>query len=743
MSSVERAQPTFPTLQSCADEPIHIPGSIQPHGLMIAVREGRVAAWSENVPALLGLTPALGQPWSELPLPGALHGEIDRLMDEAALTPGMPTFCETDLGGRPHDAVVHVHDHHTLIEIEPRTQPLSPQSSQARVYERIRRAVSMEAVLQVAVDAIRAWTGFDRVMAYRFRHDESGEVEAEAKADTLSSYLGLRYPASDIPAQARRLYLLNTLRLIPHVSYRAVALVGHPEAPPLDLTHSVLRSVSPIHVEYLHNMGVGASMSVSIVVNDKLWGLIACHHMSSLHVPYPVRSDCDVLAHLLSSAIATIEAREFARRQGDTASLIAELAADLAIADDAVTAMLARSARLRDVLRADALVLAQQSKVVSDGTLPQDLAVAIATAPWTGEMPALRACLGDWPDSMQDALGQWVGAMCLPFDASNGGRLIALRKEQRETVRWAGQPDKVVARGPNGPRLTPRGSFSEWREQVKDCAEPWTDTDVRFGKQLMLELQRTAAARHAEVEAARRNLLAMLGHDLRDPLQAIQMVAGVLKREPDPAQTGRLGARLDASSGRMHRLITQVLDFSRAEVGMPLRADQRSVDLEALMQDLVEEVRTGHPGFEVVARSAGPAAVDGDVVRLAQAMSNLIANARNYGAPGRPVTISLAPAPGGGHRFSVANEAEEIPAAIATELFEPFKRGQERGAHNRNGLGLGLYITRRIVEEHGGTLSYRFDRPQVIFEFTVAASGASSASSAPGGSGAAIGDSAA
>ena len=719
-ATMERSEPSFPTLQSCADEPIHIPGSIQPHGLLIALREGRVAAWSENVPALLGLQPALGQPWAELALPGTVRGELTLLADEAALTPGMPAFCEVEIAGRPHDAVVHVHDHHTLIELEPRTQPLAPLSSQARVYDRIRRAGSMEAVLQAAVDAIRAWTGFDRVMAYRFRHDDSGEVEAEARSDALSSYLGLRYPASDIPAQARRLYLLNTLRLIPHVSYRAVALVGHPEAPPLDLTHSVLRSVSPIHVEYLHNMGVGASMSVSIVVNDRLWGLIACHHMSSLQVPYPVRSDCDVLAHILSSAIATIEAREFARRQADTASLVAELAADLAIADDALTALLGQAARLREVLRADTLVLVQQSKVVSDGDLPQELAVAVATLPWAGDMPGLRTCVDDWPEALRPLLGQWVGAMCLPFDASNGGRLMALRKEQRETVRWAGQPDKVVARGPNGPRLTPRGSFTEWREQVKDCAEPWSDTDVRFGKQLMLELQRTAAARHAEVEAARRNLLAMLGHDLRDPLQAIQMVAGVLKREPDPAQTGRLGARLDASSGRMHRLITQVLDFSRAEVGMQLHAELRPLDLEALLLDLIEEVRMGHPGFEIVARTAGPALVTGDAVRLAQAMSNLIANARNYGAPGRPVTISLTPGEDGGQRFSVANEADEIAPAMAAELFEPFKRGQERGTPNRSGLGLGLYITRRIVEEHGGTLRYRYEAPNVVFEFTVA-----------------------
>ncbi|UXH77400.1 ATP-binding protein [Roseateles amylovorans] len=715
----EAAEVSLPDLRSCADEPIHIPGSIQPHGLLIALRDGVVAAWSENVQPTLGLSLTLGQAWLQVSLPAAVHEAISRLMSEAQQMPGVPTFAEVELAGQPHDIVVHEHDGHCLIEFEPRAEPVLTHMSQVRVFDRLRRATSLEAVLQLAVETIRMWTSFDRVMAYRFRHDESGEVQAEAKSNALSSYLGLRYPASDIPAQARRLYLLNTLRLIPHVSYRAIPLVGHPSAPPLDLTHSVLRSVSPIHVEYLHNMGVGASMSISLVVNDRLWGLIACHHMSSLKVPYPVRSDCDVLAQVISSAISTLETRDFARRQALTASLIGELVADLTIADDAIVALAEKAERLKEVLRADALVMTQNSRVMATSELSHDLAVMIATASWTGDLPLSRDCRGDWPDALRDTLGPWVGALRLDFEPAGRGSLIALRREQTETVRWAGQPDKVIARGPNGPRLTPRGSFTEWRQHVKDCADPWTESDLVFARQLMLELQRTAAARHVEMEEARRNLLAMLGHDLRDPLQAITMVASVLKRGED---SGRLGARLDASSGRMHRLITQVLDFSRAEVGMPLVAEAQRFDLDALLQDLVEEVRVGHPGFDVTLTTCGEVVVTGDAIRLAQAMSNLIANARNHGAPGRPVRVELTRRDDE-IRFDVFNEAAPIDPALVADLFEPFKRGQAEPRRNRSGLGLGLYIAKRIVTEHGGTLSYGYEDQQVRFGFSLAREG--------------------
>ena len=152
----------------------------------------------------------------------------------------------------------------------------------------LNRASSLQELYDITARAVRALTGFDRVMVYRYDADYNGEVVAEAKRADLNSFLGLHYPASDIPAQARALYEKNWIRLISDVDYAPAPIepADHPATgAPLDLTYSTLRSVSPIHLEYLRNMGVRASMSISLLRDDKLWGLIACHHYAGPHAP--------------------------------------------------------------------------------------------------------------------------------------------------------------------------------------------------------------------------------------------------------------------------------------------------------------------------------------------------------------------------------------------------------------------------------------------------------------------------
>ena len=279
------------TLDNCDREPIHIPGLVQPHGALLAFD----AAWntthlSANAAALLGVPlPQVGERLcsGHFDSDAGVHGLLQAAVEDAE---GQPQAGDVRFGARLFDVIVHRMGDLVIAEFELRPPSGGEVGDFAlkahRAMDRLKRQSDADSLLALAVQAVRDLTGFDRVMAYRFLHDDSGEVAAESKIDALESFKGRRYPASDMPAQARRLYVINSLRLIADVGAQPVAVVAASAAlPPLDMSHCVLRSVSPIHIEYLRNLGVGASMSISIVVNGKLWGLVACHHQSPILEP--------------------------------------------------------------------------------------------------------------------------------------------------------------------------------------------------------------------------------------------------------------------------------------------------------------------------------------------------------------------------------------------------------------------------------------------------------------------------
>lgn len=712
------------TLDNCADEPIHVPGAIQPHGALLALHDGRLAAWSDNAPQRLACRCAPDLPLADLGLPDEVLHTAQALIGEASEQDGMASVAGVLLQGQVYDLVVHQHAGRTLLEFEQRVVADDDVARFAlmahRAMERLKKAPDTEALLSRLVVEVRGLTGFDRVMAYRFHHDQSGDVVAEAAHEKLEPFLGRRYPASDIPAQARRLYVLNSLRLIGDVSYRPVPLIGRAGDAPLDLTHAVLRSVSPIHIEYLQNMGVGASMSVSIVVAGELWGMVACHHMSPRQVPYSVRMSCDVLAQVVSSTVQTLQARDGAARRAEAAALTTAMAAEVNHADDLLTALATHAASLLRVFEAEALVLTQGRRLRVIGEVPPDLAQAMVdglAARAEGVLALDDA--GHWPEALQPRLDGWVGVLRLSIDQVTHCRVLLLRREQVHTVRWGGAPEKLVTIGPLGPRLTPRGSFDEWRETVRGRSTPWDKQTLQFARDLFNEVQRASLVRHAETETARQNLLAMLGHDLRDPLQAIHMVAGILRQDD---QVPRLASRLEASSRRMQRLISQVLDFSRADAGLPLGSASEPVDLAALVEDLVEESRLGHPDTAVRLDLGAqrPARVMGDPGRLSQLVGNLISNARHHGAPGTPIEVRLS-SDEGCWQLSVHNESEPIEPDAAATLFQAVRRGGTPAPRNRDGLGLGLHIAARIADEHAATLNYSHHAPHVVFTLRIPA----------------------
>ena len=269
-------------LNDCEREPIHIPGAIQPFGVLLAVDEQmNVTQVSENVSEhlSLGVDEALDRPLSEIVDPAGAE-EVRSVLREQRWHDANPL--SIGASGKLFDGIVHHHEGVAILELEP-----NPETSDERSIHhpfraallRVQRASTLSELAAIITEEMRRTTGFERVMFYRFHEDGSGSVDAEARDAVHEPYLGLRYPASDIPAQARRLYLQNWLRLIFDADQKPARIVPalRPDTgAPLDLSFSVLRSVSPIHIEYMKNMGVRASMSISLIVRNQLWGLISC-----------------------------------------------------------------------------------------------------------------------------------------------------------------------------------------------------------------------------------------------------------------------------------------------------------------------------------------------------------------------------------------------------------------------------------------------------------------------------------
>jgi two-component system, chemotaxis family, sensor kinase Cph1 len=704
---------TTTTVDNCDQEPIHIPGAIQPHGVLLALRASDLVPVqaSDNTGALLGIEPRrlFGLPLEEIldPASAALVRANQGARSWARMNP-----VAAQVNHRRFDMIVHRSDDLLLLEMEP--TDLVPQGSyrdhgadthQAMV--RLQGADSLGELLQTAAEVVRWVTGYDRVMIYRFDDDGHGQVVAEDRPPSLEPFLGLHYPASDIPAQARRLYLLNWLRIITDVDYQRAELLAAPErAPdgPLDLTHSTLRSVSPIHIEYLKNMGVRASMSVSLVLDGKLWGLIACHHYTPRFVPYSVRMACELLGRMLSTLILAGQRKDDAAVAAALGQLRVHLVENLAKAEYIAAGLRASPDDLLGLVGASGAAILEEGRFTAVGDCPTEQVVR-AFAAWVAEgqheVLASARLTAEFPAA--PALGpDFAGVLALALPDTSANAVLWFRPPVERNVSWAGQPEKGYTEGPNGPRLTPRGSFALWKETVRNQSEPWSPLELEAARDLRRALADFTIRKGREAENARDMLIGIVSHDLRAPLGAISLAAQLLKLEQgEPGSVTRASARIASSSDRMRRMIEQLLDYTRAKAGS-LELRPRDIDLVQLCRQIAEETADVQPGVNIQLDLPAACRYRCDPDRMAQVIANLLSNSSHHGDPGQPVSLVMR-CRDQDVQIQVANRGQPIPADRLPGIFEPFKRGPDGARSSRHaGLGLGLFIVKRLVEMHAG-----------------------------------------
>ncbi len=486
-------------LTTCDREPIHVPGAIQPHGLLLAVDDDlEVVVVSGNSRRLIGQDPAdvVGRPLADVLGPLAsrsvqLLSEAEDYYEPVRLALSVPggEFARGEV-----DVILHRVGERVVIEMEPRAgvaalRPVSYRSARGAVL-RLTEAPSVDALIERLAVEIRAVNGFDRVMVYRFDKDWNGEVIAEEKREDLNSFLGLHYPASDIPAQARRLYTTNWTRLIVDIGYEPVPL--HPVVDPgtgrpLDQSHGVLRSVSPIHIEYLQNMGVTASMSVSLIVGGELWGLVACHHYSGPHRPsLDARSAAEFLGQS-ASALLTDRLRADAEQANSRAqAVVSAIIADIADDPAEIVPALLQHPKLLDLFEAGGAAAVVNQKVRTVGQVPDHAALQRVADLLYDPDDAVSAtdAVARLDPSLAAAAPTMCGALRIGHDPDRW--LLIVRPEILRVVDWGGDPRNkaiALAEGPDV-RLSPRKSFEKWQQEVRGTAEPWQEWHLEAARAL-------------------------------------------------------------------------------------------------------------------------------------------------------------------------------------------------------------------------------------------------------------------
>jgi len=486
-------------LTNCERELIHLAGSVQPHGLLLVLRgpQLRIVQASRSAARLLG------RPLERLLLArlGELSHDADAglraLAADSELREPQPLQCRVD-GQRFEGAAHRIDDDTLVLELE----PLDHEAVHAPgivfdnaallqhlsgAVQRFSEASSIGTLADGVVQCVRDLVGYERVMVYRFDPDRHGQIIAEARDPRLESLLGHRYPASDIPQRARELYLRNRVRVLVDVHYEPSPLVPRllsgataGDAGELDMSHCYLRSMSPLHLQYLKNMGITATLVVSLVREGQLWGLIACHHHSPRNVPYALRAACELLGEAISTRIAAIENYARAQVAIQVRRLEQRLVEATSIEGDWRLALFRQPQSLLQPLDASGAVLFHDGEVLNCGEVPSTPELR-ALRTWLEQQPAQgpvhTSSIGKANPALAGLTPTASGVLAVRLSSTQPDFLVWLRKEQLQSYTWAGDPNKPIV--DNDPlKLSPRRSFAVWSEIVRGTSAPWTPSDL-------------------------------------------------------------------------------------------------------------------------------------------------------------------------------------------------------------------------------------------------------------------------
>jgi two-component system, chemotaxis family, sensor kinase Cph1 len=735
--------PSDLSLTSCDREPIHIPNAIQPHGVLLTFSETdfTILQISQNSEAFLGKKPKafIGKPLSILmkqeqieAIRGCVNAEFENVN---------PLHLKLSVKGKSQsfEGVVHHSDGVIVLELEHSVKQKAVDFFDFYKFVKapinhLQNTQTLAELSQKAVTEIRSITGFDRVMLYRFDEDGSGHVIAESKADKSESFLGLHYPATDIPKQAKELYRLNLLRIIPDALYEQVLL--EPErnpltGAPLDMSMSGLRSVSPLHTEYLQNMGVRASMSISLLLDHELWGLIACHHHTPKKLSYEIRTICEFLGQVISFELGSKDDAEDLDYKMKLQTVHARFVNTIAHCQTLSDGLNQNPSDLIDLVGSSGVVFCENSKVTSFGDTPPGETIP-GLVEWVDQHIGENAIYST--DTLVTDYSEFApykdlasGLLALRVSRAQRTYLLWFRPEVLQNVDWGGEPTKIEGvDADNNLRMTPRKSFQLWKETVQLRALPWKTCEIDAALELRsriigIVLQKADELALLNTELERSNIeldsfAYVASHDLKEPLRGIHNYSTFLI-EDYGEQLGEDGthklATLMRLTQRMEDLINSLLHYSRfgrAELVF------QPVDLEEVVESVLDVLKISQPTCVDFRIPRPLPTVQCDRTQVTELFTNLISNGIKYNDREQkwieigyilpeeikqPLPASLNPKR---TVFFVRDNGIGIRAKHLENIFKIFKRLHPAGQYG-GGTGAGLTITKKIVERHGGSIA--------------------------------------
>jgi light-regulated signal transduction histidine kinase (bacteriophytochrome)/CheY-like chemotaxis protein len=730
-------------LSNCDREPIHIPGSVQPHGVLLGIHpeDGTVAVASQNSREVLGVSveEILGRRIEDF-LDLASFTEVQRVQELPDMVGYNPLGLTLALPGKPRfDGIMHRSGGLILLELEPcGSAGCESLLDFYQMYNqdliRLQNVKTAADLFRVACETVKRLTGFDRVWLYQFDADWNGAIVAEEKADHLPSYQGLHYPASDIPKQARALYRTNRLRLIADVNATPAPLVPdhNPRTgKPLDLTLSVLRSISPIHIEYMQNMGVTATLTISLIKDGELIGLISCHdHRGPAYVPYEIRRSCEFLGFVVSQTLSEIRARDTARVYEERGAVLTRLNEKMESESDLFSGLLNGEPNLRDLIASSGVALLRGERMETAGWTPAPGTIQRLVEWLRREHPEavfFTDRLGVvWPEG--ESFSETASGV-LVFNLSQSGRdwVIWFREEVVQTVEWGGDPNKPVAVDPKTKRLHPRKSFEKWKQVVRGRSLPWEPAEVAairpFWNDLIrhLRLRDLEARRRMDQRLQQVQKLESLGvlaggvaHDFNNLLQGVMGNVGLALMDlPADSPATESVLHIESAARRLADLTNQLLAYAGRG-----KFNTGPVNLAELMTETAGLLRTLLARQAVLKMAPGEEApvVRADPTQMRQVLMNLITNASEaIGEEAGTITVRTGvspleeippdeaelgePLPPGRYAWvEVADTGSGMDPETRARMFDPFY------STKFTGRGLGLAAVLGIVRGHRGAL---------------------------------------